>query len=204
MIHPGPGVAFTWSDDGDIRCDPSRRRTVAARLGVGSAWSTVDQVHGPEVRVVSAPGPAGTGDALVTTVPSVPLAVFTADCLGVVMAGPGIVAVAHAGWRGLAAGILEAACETMAGQGSPPTSAYFGPRIGPCCFEVGEEVVTLFEDDVSATTWGTNSVDLAAAAARRLPGLEIWVDHRCTACGGGHSHRRQGTGQRMAALGWIV
>ncbi|MGH8911868.1 MAG: polyphenol oxidase family protein [Acidimicrobiia bacterium] len=204
MIQPAPGVAFTWSGDGDIRADEDRRRVVASELGIERAWAVVDQVHGSQAHVVAAAGTAGEGDALVSTTPRLPLAIFTADCLGVVLAGPGTIAVAHAGWRGLAAGVLEAATEAMAAERAAPVSGYIGPGIGPCCFEVGEEVADLFGHDVSATTWGTRSVDLVAAATRRLSSMEVWVDGRCTACGGGFSHRRDATPDRLAALGWIA
>lgn len=197
------GAAFTGPSDGDMRGDSHARQRISRRLGIPSRWATVDQVHGDRVVVVEAPGPAGTGDGLVTTVPSLPLAVFTADCLGVVMIAPGTVGVAHAGWRGLAAGIVEATADLMAEAGSAPVAAHVGPGIGPCCFEVGNEVAVLFPEEVTATTWGTTSVDLGAAVEKRLTGVEVSVDGRCTACGGGFSHRRDATESRMAALGWI-
>lgn len=197
------GVAFTDPSDGDMRGDPLARERVSRRLGIPPQWATVDQVHGGGVVLVEAPGPAGTGDGLVTTVPSLPLAVFTADCLGVVMIAPGTVGVAHAGWRGLAAGIVEATADLMAEAGSPPVAAHVGPGIGPCCFEVGNEVAVLFPEEVTATTWGTTSVDLGAVVEKRLTGVDVFVDGRCTACGGGFSHRRDATESRMAALGWI-
>jgi len=197
------GVAFTSPTDGDARHDPEVRRRGSARLGIPDEWATVNQVHGPIAIEVDRPGEAGEGDALVTTVPNLPLAVFTADCLGVVLHGPGTVGVAHAGWRGLAAGVLDSTISLMEKAGAAPTRAEVGPGIGPCCFEVGDEVAEVFREDVSSTTWGTRSVDLRAAAARRLRGMDVWIDDRCTACGGGFSHRRTGTTARMAALGWV-
>lgn len=197
------GVAFTSPDDGDARGDREVRRRVSARLGIAEEWATVEQVHGAVAVAVDRPGPAGEADALVTAVPGLPLAVFTADCLGVVLHGPGTVGVAHAGWRGLAAGVIESTIDLMRQTGTAPTRAGIGPGIGPCCFEVGDEVAEAFPEAVSVTTWGTRSVDLRAAAARRLRGLDVWIDDRCTACGGGFSHRASGTSQRMAALGWL-
>lgn len=200
----GKGHAFTGPEDGDMRAGLGARRRVSERLAIASDWATVDQVHGAEVVTVARPGPAGSADGLVTVVEELPLAVFTADCLGVVMSGPGTVGVAHAGWRGLACGVIEATGERMAEMGCAPGCAFIGPGIGPCCFEVGPEVAERFPEDLARTTWGTTSIDLVAAARRRLAGLPVEEDGRCTACGGGFSHRRDGTAQRMAALGWVV
>ncbi len=206
MIQPAPGVAFTWADDGDMRADPVARAAVAARLGIGEQWALVNQVHGSAVHVVQAPGAAGAGDALVTTRRRLPLAVFTADCLGIVLIGPGVVGVAHAGWRGLAAGVVEASVAACRRLGHGAVAAYIGPGIGPCCFEVGADVSGIFSPRVTETTWGTPSVDLAAEAEAQLEnqGVATKVDERCTACGDGHSHRRDGSSLRMATLGWLL
>lgn len=203
MIQPAPGVAFTWSDDGDARADVDVRRRVSSSLGISPEWATTRQVHGSTTHSVVKSGACGDGDALVTGIAGVPLAVFTADCLGVVFTGEGAVAVAHAGWRGLAAGVLDEALGAMADVGAQATHVYLGPAIGPCCFEVGPEVAEVFAADLATTTWGTTSVDLVAAAKRRLDTVSVWVDGRCTACGGGHSHRRDATDKRMAAIGWL-
>lgn len=197
------GRAFTDPADGDMRDDPEARRAVSDRLGISADWATVTQVHRGEALRVDRPGTAGEADALVTTRPGLPLAVFTADCLGVVLSGPSSVGVAHAGWRGLAAGVLQAAVGLMAEVDGPPRSAALGPAIGPCCFEVGEEVAELFPDHVGTTSWGTTSVDLAGAAASVLEGIDLSRDGRCTACGGGFSHRKNQTAARLAALGWL-
>ncbi|HEX2154361.1 MAG TPA: polyphenol oxidase family protein [Acidimicrobiia bacterium] len=198
-----PGAAFTAPDEGDPRGDPDARRRVSSHLGISPAWATVEQVHGNRAVPVGEAGRAGPADGLVTTVPGLPIAVFTADCLGVVLIAPAAVGVAHAGWRGLSAGILQSTMDLMERAGSSPVGAYIGPAIGPCCFEVGEEVVALFPEDATATTWGSPSVDLVGAARRRLDPLPLTVAGRCTACGGGPSHRATGTSVRMAAIGWI-
>lgn len=205
MIRPGPGVAFTWSDDGDMRPAGSEDRVrVSTSLGIGTEWATLRQVHGSTAVRVDTPGAAGDGDALVTDVPGLATAIFTADCIGVVLTGPGGVAVAHAGWRGLAAGVIESALGALAEIGKPADAAYLGPAIGPCCFEVGDEVADRFGEDRSKTTWGTVSVDLISNARRRLSPLSVWADGRCTACGGGYSHRADATAHRMAAIGWVA
>lgn len=197
------GSAFTGRADGDMRGDPASRRAVSDRLGIASDWATVTQVHGGKAVRVERPGTAGEADGMVTTRPLLPLAVFTADCLGVVLAGPASVGVAHAGWRGLAAGILEATVDLMEQVDGPPRTATLGPSIGPCCFEVGDEVAGLFPDHLATTSWGTTSVDLGAAAVRVLQGIELSRDPRCTACGGGFSHRSNATQARLATLGWV-
>src|SRR5690606_4198690 len=109
-----------------------------------------------------------------------------------------------AGWRGLASGVIEETIRVMSEVGSEPVRGWIGPGIGPCCFEVGEDVRAHFPEDLSETTWGTMSVDLAAAALRRLDGIDMVVDRRCTACQGGLSHRRDRTPARMAAVGWVA
>ncbi|CAN5850714.1 peptidoglycan editing factor PgeF [soil metagenome] len=205
MIQPTPGVAFTWVDDGDIRADASARARVSSALGIDAEWATAEQVHGSVVQVVAGPGPAGAGDGVVTACRRLPVAVFTADCFGVVVVGRGVVGVAHAGWRGLAAGVVEETVGACRRLDDGPLVARIGPGIGPCCFEVGADVTALLVDSLAETTWGAPSVDLAAAAKARLvaQGVPAESETRCTACGGGLSHRRDGTSQRMASVGWL-
>ncbi|MGH8946810.1 MAG: polyphenol oxidase family protein, partial [Acidimicrobiia bacterium] len=152
-------------------------------------------------------GPAAMGeaDAMVTDVPGLPLAVFTADCFGVVLTSDSLAAVAHAGWRGAASKMVTVLREEMTRLGGPPNRAAIGPGIGPCCFEVGPEVGRLFPDHLAVTSWGTDSVDLEGALRDQLEGLDIWADGRCTRHYGDMlSHRRDGTRERMAAIGWLA
>ncbi len=196
MIRVGPGAGFTTASDGDMRNDGSAR----SRLGLGEDWATVHQIHGNRVVTVDRPGESGEGDGLFTSTEGVPLAVFTADCMGIVMHGPAGVSVIHAGWRGLHRGVIEAAVETM----GAIDSVVIGPHIRSCCFEVGPEVAELFGDHLSQTSWGTVSVDLAAAVAARLP-ITPQISDLCTRCGEDtFSHRRDGTGARMVAVGWLA
>lgn len=195
MIRPAPGVVFTTAVDGDVRHGPAARE----HLGFGSEWATVRQVHSANVVEACRPGDHGEADGLVTDEPGLPLAVFTADCLGIVLHGPDQVAVIHAGWRGVVAGVVDSA---LAALGTVDT-VHIGPHIRSCCFEVGPEVADLFTEDLTTTTWGTTSVDLAAAVSRQLP-VEPRVIERCTRCGDDtYSHRRDGTPARMAAIGWL-
>lgn len=197
------GAAFSAASDGDLK-DPDDRERFAASVGIPSAWATANQVHGAGVVAVAAAGPVGDADGLVTERRDVPIAVFTADCLGVVLHGRDAVGVGHAGWRGLAAGVIEAVVEAMP---SRPVHGHLGPSIGPCCFEVGPEVLEAVGHP-SETSWGTTSVDLRAAAAARLravaPDLDLSIDERCTRCAEDlHSHRGNRTRHRMAAVGWL-
>jgi len=147
------------------------------------------------------PGPHGDGDALVTRTPGLPLAVFTADCLGIVLHAADSVAVVHAGWRGLAAGVCGAAAAAL---GGPLVAAAVGPFIGPCCFAVGPAVADLFPRFVRATGDGRTSVDLAAAAESQL-GAPLERRGGCTVCSpGSFSHRGRGDAGRMAAVGWLA
>lgn len=196
MIRPAPGVVFTTAADGDMRRDATARQ----RVGLGSDWATVRQIHGAAIAEADHPGDHGDADGLVTEVRGLPLAVFTADCLGIVIHGPSRAAVVHAGWRGVHAGVVEAAVDGF----GRVESVHIGPHIRSCCFEVGPEVAVHFGDDLSTTSWGTTSVDLVSAVSRRLPVTPEVVD-RCTRCGDdAFSHRRDRTEARMAAIGWLA
>ncbi len=206
MIRPpgGDGVAFSQEADGDIRNDAGARQRLSRSLRVPADWATVQQVHGSQVARVERPGSAGPADALWTEVSGLPIAVFTADCLGVVLIAGSAVGVAHAGWRGARSGVVAALREEMAEAGHAPYAAFVGPGIAECCFEVGPEVSDLFPGHVSTTSWGTTSVDLAGYVTESLDDLEVWVSRSCTRHDPGwYSHRRDGTKRRLAALGWL-
>jgi YfiH family protein len=197
-------VAFSEAADGDLLNDHSARVRLAAELMISPRWATVTQVHGANVVSADRPGDHGPADALFTTTPGLPLAVFTADCAGVVVLADGAVGVAHAGWRGAAAGVVAALAEEMRTAGHEVTGAAIGPLIGACCLEVGEEVADLFPRARSNTSWGTTSIDLERAVSDQLPGVDIWRCGQCTRHEDGlFSHRRDRTTQRMAALGWL-
>jgi YfiH family protein len=206
MIRPPGfrGVAYSGAVEGDLRENPTARRLVSRSLGINPQWATVHQVHGGRVVRATGPGVGGEADALFTVTPGVPLAVFTADCLAVAIEGADGVGIAHAGWRGIVAGVVERMRGDMESVGLVPTRAAIGPGIGPCCFEVGEEVAAQFEDHATVTTWGTTSVDLSSAVAAQLDGLQVWQAGICTKCSGGFfSHRRDGTPARAAGIAWV-
>jgi polyphenol oxidase len=198
------GVAFTDADDGDQRNDLTARSAVSSWLGISRGWATVRQVHGNTLARAMAPGELAEADSLWTDVPGLPLAVFTADCFGVVLRAESAVGVAHAGWRGTVSGVVTALRAEMTRQGHQPWAAAIGPGIGPCCFEVGAEVAERFGEDLTETRWGTTSVDLAALIRRELEGLDVWLSGACSM----HemtfySHRRSRTHLRNATIAWV-
>lgn len=161
----------------------ANRDLVAA--AVGQARGTLayaQQVHGTRVAIVerlsSAARDRGIGgvDALVTAVPGLALAVLAADCLPVLLADPvaGVVAVAHAGRRGLAGGVLQETLAAMAGLGATPgdTTAVLGPAACGRCYELpealAEQVAAAVPGSRATTRLGKASVDLAAGADRLL------------------------------------
>lgn len=200
----GARAAFSEEADGDLRADRAARTAMAARLGISPDWAVATQVHGGRVVEATGPGDHGPADALFTTRSGLAVAVFTADCAGVVLRAPAAVGVAHAGWRGAVAGVVRSLAEAMADRGHPVTAGAVGPLIGPCCLEVGEEVAAQFPDFRATTTWGTTSIDLRRAISAQLPGIDLWLAGNCTL----HeprwfSHRRDRTPARMAAVGWL-
>jgi YfiH family protein len=168
----------------------------SSAIGAGGwpvAW--LQQVHGDRVRQVAVPGFQGEGDALVTETPGILLAVRTADCVPIAVAGDGIVAAIHAGWRGLGAGIVEATLRILEGRG--PLAAVVGPAICGSCYEVGKEVVDVLAGRAAPEVFVTRDrhVDLQALAVHllRRAGVETERIAVCTRCGVGlHSHRRDG------------
>lgn len=206
MIQPPGfrGAAFGSAAQGDPKRDDAAKRTIAAALGISARWAITRQVHGKVVRFARRPGTLGDGDGIVTGVAGLPVAVVTADCVPVVLESPDAVGIGHAGWRGAAGGVVGAVREAIAGVGRPVQRAAIGPAIGPCCFEVGPEVAEVFPDQQAVTTWGTASVDLAAAVASQLEGIDTWSAGICTMCDPRyHSYRRDGTRLRQVAVAWL-
>lgn len=198
------------------------RRLLAAALGLPSAPAWLEQVHGRTVLRLDASGlpRARVADAAVTGVPGRVLAVLTADCLPVLLARTDgtRVGVAHAGWRGLAAGVLEAALAQMdAAPGE--VMAWIGPGIGAAAYEVGADVraACLAAGGAAAQAFfaagrpGRWQFDLAGLARHRLEAAGVAGIHGGRWCTHAEperffSHRRDGAAQptgRMATLVWI-
>ena len=206
MIKPPlmRGAAFTDSSDGDIRGDLDARASLSGALALSAEWATVRQVHGKGVLKATGPGVLGDADALWTSRVGLPVAVFTADCYGVILEAENAVGIAHAGWRGARLEVVAALLGEMESNGHAVTRAAIGPGIGRCCFEVGSVVAREFPLDQSTTAWNTASVDLVGSISRQLPGIELWSADLCTHHDAGFfSHRMDGTAQRLAAVGWL-
>jgi len=181
----------------------------------------LEQVHGTHVvdadraRGDAAAQGAPRGDAAVSRQPGTVLAVLVADCLPVLLAAcdGSAVAVAHAGWRGLAGGVLEATVAALAGHA--PLQAWLGPAIGAARFEVGPEVLAAFvaHDGAARAAFTPNAsgrwqCDLRALAHARLTALGVTSIHVDPSCCYDeprrfYSYRRDGATGRMAALIWL-
>lgn len=129
--------------------------------------ATAKQIHSDRVLLVDSPGPQGEGDALMSNIPDIRLAIRTADCLPILIADPKnrAVAAVHAGWRGVVSEIGPKTIEAMGRQfGSKPEDLVvaIGPGIGACCFEVGPEVAAQFGFS------GRTKIDLVETMCRQL------------------------------------
>jgi YfiH family protein len=171
----------------DLRRVLANRRRVATVLGLaGHPWALARQVHGATVLRVETAAlgqgppegkpPVGEADGLVTAEAGVVLAVLTADCAAVLLADPAarVVGAVHAGWRGLAAGVVEAGVAAMAALGADPaaTVGLVGPAVGGCCYEVGPEVREAvgarYPAALATTRDGRPALDPAAGTAQAL------------------------------------
>jgi polyphenol oxidase len=164
-------------------------------------------VHGTTVVGVTKPSEhAGVeADAAITRVPGAKLAVRTADCIPVVLAADGAIGVVHAGWRGLAGGIVQ---KTIAELGSV-ARAYVGPHIRAGCYEFGaadlDDVARVLGDAVRATTvWGAPALDLTAGVRAALGDIPVEDAGACTACTDVYFswRARRDTG-RFATIAWM-
>jgi len=204
MIRPPAFRGAAFGDAGDDTEDESGRVSISNRLGISVDWGRLRQVHGRGVVRARGAGVLGEADAAFTTEVGLPLAVYTADCFPVIIEGAGGIGIAHAGWRGAAAGVVAGLRTAMVEAGIDPLRAAVGPGIGPCCFEVGPDVARRFPGCEATTTWGTVAVDLRAAIVADLAHLEVWVADACTMCGDGyHSFRRDRTSDRQATVAWL-
>jgi YfiH family protein len=206
MIRPrgSPGIAFGEASDGDVHTDSVARSAVSDALGISNAWAVVDQVHGSTVVHATAAGDLGRADGIITQRRMLPIAVATADCVPVVIIGSRSRAIVHAGWRGVAAGVVPDAVATMRDADDRASVAVIGPCIGPCCYEVGSDVVDAIGGHGSRTTFGSLSVDLGAAIRDQLEGVEVESEGMCTMHDSRfHSYRRDATAQRQMTVAWI-
>jgi len=153
--------------------------------------------------------PPVEADGQATSVAGIGAIVLTADCLPVALGSNGAVAMVHAGWRGLAAGVLEEgvrALRELGGDGD--LVAVIGPGAGPCCYEVGEEVHTAFGDAHRVPSQSARNIDLKAIARDRLLAAgvsEVRDVAACTICDERFfSYRREGArAGRQGGVAWL-
>jgi len=193
----------------------ANRKHLDGLLG-GLPMQWLEQVHGTDIVHASADPSRGVpvADGVWTDEPDMVLAVLTADCLPVVLVDADCrnLALVHAGWRGLVAGVLTAACETLPYR---PRMAWIGPGIGPEAYEVGGEVLEAVarlpvpEEAVilPAADPGKGRLDLFALAQRLLEreGVsDVFCERHCTYGDRRfYSYRRDGQTGRMATLAWL-
>jgi polyphenol oxidase len=210
-------VRFTTRADGDLNADVVPGPTLAARWHAVAnrpvTWLTEE--HGSDVVVVTGdpPDPPPHGDALVTSDVDRALGIWVGDCAPVAfVADEGVVAAAHAGWRGLAAGVLAETAARMRSLGASRIDAVVGPCIHAECYEFGngdlDELASRFGPSVSATTsWGTPALDLPAAVRAALAAEHVTVIDvaaACTACDERYwSHRARGDRERHGMAVWL-
>ena len=209
----GVRALVTTRDMGDMK-QAAARANLRALLPAEPRW--LRQVHG--TTVLEAPfGEGAEADASVTRLRGDVCVVMAADCMPVLFAADDASAVgaAHAGWRGLCAGVLE---ETVACLGVPPAAllAWLGPAIGPSAYEVGDEVRAAFiARDLHASRAFTGTrpghwlLDLYAVARQRLAALGVERVSGGAHCTHGEaarffSYRRDRATERMAAVIWIA
>jgi copper oxidase (laccase) domain-containing protein len=219
----GTAVHARWTGAGDG--DQRSIGDVGAPMPGGRTLRRARQVHGAGIVVVGtpcpdgaeawAPGPDGAppeADALVASEGGFALAVLTADCASVALGSPeGVYGAVHVGWRGLGAGVLPEAIQTMRALGATAVVAGLGPCIGPCCYEFSEDDLGALErrwgtEVRGQTTWGSPSLDLPAAVRGQLSrsGASLAFEAgACTMCTTGYfSHRGRGDEARQTMLVW--
>ena len=207
-----------WASEGQVNVHfggkgPHLEREVAARRilpqGIEPAW--LNQVHSATV-LNARPGNNGQGDALFTDRQDLALTVVTADCVPVLLASDCGLVAAHAGWRGLAHSILPAALENLRAVASCSITAWIGPTIGPCCYEVGADVAQAVCAASSSRVAqdgprGRPHLNLALAARiqlERSDSVQVHTVGACTRCDEARlwSYRREGpgAGRNIAAI----
>ncbi|MGH2706570.1 MAG: polyphenol oxidase family protein [Actinomycetota bacterium] len=198
-LNLATSVGDRLEDVTENRC----RVAAAAGFEVG-ALRLSKQVHGRHIRRIER-GQGNTGeeaDGMITSAPDVVLGLLTADCAAIVLAGEDQIAVLHAGWRGLALGIVDKGISAV-GQ---VWGAWIGPAIGSCCYEVGDDVLDAFR--VRGLPVDRRRVDMAEAARAALhqAGVRrVAAMNGCTACDRRYfSHRRDGVTGRQGVFVWMT
>ena len=220
----GGGLNLGLHVGDDAETVQQNRAAVRAMLPGAPAW--ISQVHGVAVVDAASVGlgqPVRVADASIATSPGVVCAVLTADCLPVLFADLAgtVVGAAHAGWRGLAAGVLGETVAAMRATGAGEITAWLGPAIGPTQFEVGGDVLESFLANAGAQAEqvraafepfegrpGKYLADMNALARLMLARdgvTKVWGGDHCTASERNrfYSYRRDGVTGRQASLIWL-
>jgi YfiH family protein len=215
--QPAALVRFTGRAEGDMSNATGTDPAVAARRRavVDRPWTWLRQVHGTRVVRVERPG-GGAGeraDAAVSAAPGVALAVLTADCAPIALSSnEGVIGVAHAGWRGLQAGVIEETVAAMRQLGADRVFAALGPCVHPDCYAFGpddlELIASRLGNEVRAIDrHGHAALDLPAAVriALEQAGAELVTDvDLCTGCSADHwSWRVAADRARQATVVWV-
>jgi polyphenol oxidase len=199
-VSDGPFASLNlglWTDDDAEHVRENRARV--ARLS-GGRLAAVRQVHGADV-VEADPDTVADADGQVTAQRGVAAIALVADCLPIALVAPEGVGMLHAGWRGLAGGVIAHGVAALRQLGAGRIAAAIGPGAGPCCYAVGDEVHAAF---------GTSgrTVDLKAIARERLSEAGVETVHDCGLCTMHDperffSHRRdRGVTGRQAGVAW--
>jgi YfiH family protein len=217
----GPYASLNLARLTNDRPDAVARNRAALEAQLEVALGFTLQVHGAEVcelnptssarNTAAESGSLPMADGQFTVHPGLAPAVLTADCLAIAVAGEGAVAMLHAGWRGLAAGVIAAGVAALRAAGAAgPLSAAVGPGAGRCCYEVGEEVHAAFAGRPERVHHGAN-LDLPAIAHHDLEAAGVATIHQlglCTVCSDPalfFSHRRDdGVTGRQAGIAWLI
>lgn len=210
-------LATHVGDDSRAVRENRDRLRVALRLHAEPTW--LEQVHGVTVAEPGSTASPAVADAIVCWPGDPPGVVMTADCLPVIFCNEAgtLAAAAHAGWRGLAAGVLEATTDALLRAGAAPSTlmAWIGPAIGAAAYEVGEDVRAAFlaADPAAVAGFTANAsgrwqLDLPLLARQRLRGAglqRVYGGDLCTATDPRRffSHRRDGPCGRQATLIWL-
>lgn len=218
-VSRGPWQSMNPADH--VGDDPqsvlANRAHLAATLDLPSAPHWLKQVHGTTIVDAATAGEGVEADGSWTNGPDCVCAVLTADCLPVLLSDRegSCVAAVHAGWRGLAAGVIEAAVSKLQPVGGD-LLAWLGPAIGPQAFAVGEDVQDIFvgHDPRAAAAFatlpdGSLYADLYSLARQRLAAVgvhDVFGGQYCTASDAERffSYRRDGVTGRMATLIWLA
>lgn len=218
--HGGLNLGLHVGDDPDtVRANRARLEAI---LPGRPAW--ISQVHGNGVVDAASvrPGaPVQVGDASITDAPGVVAAILTADCLPVLFADldGNVVGAAHAGWRGLADGVLGTTVASMRAAGAGELTAWLGPAIGPARFEVGADVLDSFVAALPDCDVGSAFAPLAERPGKYLADMfalarltlardcvsRVWGGEHCTFTERTrfYSYRRDGVTGRQASLIWL-